>query len=91
MNEAAEEYVKLVLALEFADPELHYIGLSGEALLEENAVFGDEMAAIVHDRAQSDSLWRTVLTAPTGVILQPPRGSRAGPPTAAVEYSKGSV
>lgn len=37
-------YVKLILALEFEDPELHYMGLAGEALLEENEVFAEEMS-----------------------------------------------
>jgi len=37
-------YVKLILALEFADPELHFMGLSGEALVEENVMFAEEMS-----------------------------------------------
>lgn len=36
-------YVKAVIALEFADPEHKYMGLKGEALVAKNEVFTGEM------------------------------------------------
>lgn len=41
-------YVKLVLALEFADPDLHFVGLEGEALIEENELFSEELYPTTH-------------------------------------------
>jgi flagellar basal body-associated protein FliL len=40
----APNYVKLILALEFEDPELHFMGLSGESLVKGNEVFAEEMS-----------------------------------------------
>lgn len=37
-------YVKLILALEFADPELYFMGLEGEALVKGNEAFSEEMS-----------------------------------------------
>ena len=44
----APNYVKVRIALEFADPDHEWIGLEGEALVHANEVYGEHMEADIH-------------------------------------------